>query len=63
MASPSARSGDRFIPSRSAIDLSVSRFELAHDSQSPALEEYKKVLAANLFAGRPANKILTFSNN
>ena len=62
MASPSARSGDRFIPSRSAIDLSVSHFELTHDSQSPALEEYKKVLAANLFAGRPANKILTFSN-
>ena len=72
MASPSARSGDRFIPSRSAIDLSVSHFELTHDSQncaenagvnaSPAKEEYKKVLAANLFTGRPANKILTFSN-
>ena len=63
-------SGDRFIPARSAMDLSVSHFELTRESclenadvnASPAKEEYKKVLAANLFPGRPANKVLTFFN-
>jgi cell division cycle protein 20 (cofactor of APC complex) len=66
---PSSRPhGDRFIPHRSAMDLDVSHFELtrAHQNEnagvnaSPAKEEYKKELAANLFAGQATNKVLAF---
>jgi len=62
--------GDRFIPNRSAMDLNVSNFELTRDNDpenadvnaSPAKEEYKKELAANLFSGGATNKVLAFSN-
>ena len=63
--------GDRFIPNRSAMDINVSNFELTRDREnpenadvnaSPAKEEYKKELAANLFAGSSTNKVLAFSD-
>ena len=64
---PSILQGDRFIPQRSAMDLEVSHFELtrfqnenAGVNASPAKEEYKKELAANLFAGSARNRVLTF---
>jgi len=70
--SPGSRSthGDRFIPHRSAMDLDVSHFELTRSCQnenagvnaSPAKEEYKKELAANLFAGNAQNKVLAFQS-
>ena len=58
--------GDRFIPNRRAMDLNVSHFELTRGdaenaNASPAKEEYKKELAANLFAGSSTNKVLAFS--
>ena len=65
-----ATTGDRFIPNRAAMDISVSNFELTRDREnpenadvnaSPAKEEYKKELAANLFAGSSTNKVLAFS--
>lgn len=68
---PSSRPhGDRFIPQRSAMDLDVSHFELTRSHQnenagvnaSPAKEEYKKELAANLFAGQATNKVLAFKS-
>ena len=68
---PASRSqGDRFIPQRSAMDLDVSHFEITRTSgnenagvnASPAKEEYKKELAANLFAGGATNKVLAFKN-
>ena len=60
-ASAKKRCADRFIPNRSAMDLNVSHFELTRDADhentdvnaSPAKEEYKKKLAANLFDGAP----------
>lgn len=66
-----ATTGDRFIPNRAAMDISVSNFELTRDREnpenvdvnaSPAKEEYKKELAANLFAGSSTNKVLAFSD-
>ena len=49
------------------MDLEVSHFELtrfqnenAGVNASPAKEEYKKELAANLFAGSARNRVLTF---
>jgi cell division cycle protein 20 (cofactor of APC complex) len=68
---PASRTqGDRFIPPRCAMDLDVSNFELTRSCQnenasvnaSPAKEEYKKELAANLFAGSLSNKVLAFKN-
>ena len=68
---PASRNpGDRFIPQRSAMDLDVSHFEITRTSgnenagvnASPAKEEYKKELAANLFAGGATNKVLAFKN-
>uniref|UniRef100_A0A6S9SZY3 CDC20/Fizzy WD40 domain-containing protein n=1 Tax=Chrysotila carterae TaxID=13221 RepID=A0A6S9SZY3_CHRCT len=68
---PASRNqGDRFIPHRSAMDLDVSHFELTRSCQnenasvnaSPAKEEYKKELAANLFAGNASNKVLAFKS-
>ena len=65
-------STDRFIPSRYATDLGVSAFEVeqgggsTHEGEanaSPAKEEYKKRLAAELFRGGPANnRVLNFGN-
>ena len=66
-----ATTGDRFIPNRAAMDISVSNFELTRDREnpenvdvnaSPAKEEYKKELAANLSAGSSTNKVLAFSD-
>lgn len=69
--------GDRFIPSRSAMDLNVALFSLQHDltkenaSQdnsvsisSPMKEDYKRKLAENfLLPGSPRkSKILAFRN-
>ena len=63
--------GDRFIPNRSNMDLDVSHFELTRGdgdnensdvNASPAKEEYKKKLAANLFSGDSTNKVLAFGN-
>eukprot|EP00312_Isochrysidales_sp_CCMP1244_P037495 CAMPEP_0202744842 /NCGR_PEP_ID=MMETSP1388-20130828/6909_1 /ASSEMBLY_ACC=CAM_ASM_000864 /TAXON_ID=37098 /ORGANISM="Isochrysis sp, Strain CCMP1244" /LENGTH=144 /DNA_ID=CAMNT_0049411971 /DNA_START=17 /DNA_END=448 /DNA_ORIENTATION=+ len=62
--------GDRFIPQRSAMDMDVSHFELTRAREeenatvnaSPAKEEYKKALAANLFAGGATNKVLAFKH-
>ena len=61
---------DRFIPSRYATDLGVSAFEVEQGGSStgegeanasPAKEEYKKRLAAELFRGGPANnRVLNF---
>ena len=52
------------------MDLDISHFELTHSTSaggenanvnaSPAKEEYKKELAANLFAGSSTNKVLAF---
>ena len=58
---------DRFISNRSAMNYEVSNFEVmrgtgltdaenADVNASPAKEEYKKSLAAELFGGQPANK-------
>jgi len=52
------------------MDLDVSHFELTRSwhnenagvNASPAKEEYKKELAANLFAGNDCNKVLAFNN-
>jgi cell division cycle protein 20 (cofactor of APC complex) len=62
---------DRFISNRSAMNYEVSNFEVmrgtgltdaenADVNASPAKEEYKKSLAAELFGGQPANKVLAF---
>jgi len=59
--------GCRFIPSRSAMNMDVSHFELTRSYQnenagvnaSPAKEEYKRELASTLFDALPAN----FSGN
>ena len=67
---PSSRNHhDRFISNRSAMNLDVSNYELMrptgsendHDvNASPAKEEYKRSLAANLLGGEPVNKVLAF---
>jgi cell division cycle protein 20 (cofactor of APC complex) len=67
---PSSRNHhDRFISTRSAMNLDVSNYELMrptgsendHDvNASPAKEEYKRSLAANLLGGEPVNKVLAF---
>ena len=67
---PFSRHGDRFIPHRPAMDLDVSHFEVTRGNSaqnenagvnaSPAKEEYKKELAANLFAGQSSNKVLAY---
>ena len=62
--------GDRFIPQRSAMNMDISHFELtrAHQNEnagvnaSPAKEEYKRELAANLFSGNASNKVLAFKS-
>jgi cell division cycle protein 20 (cofactor of APC complex) len=60
--------GDRFIPQRSAMNMDVSHFEVMrlHQNEnaginaSPAKEEYKRKLAANLFDGSSSNKVFAF---
>lgn len=64
---------DRFIPSRSTIDMEVSAFEVetccpggeaSEVNASPAKEEYKRRLAAELFRGGPANnRVLSFGRS
>ena len=72
--SPDRRpSSDRFIPSRLAMDLSISSMEVERGAvadqpphelnASPAKEEYKRRLASNLFAGDPDNnRVLAFNS-
>ena len=63
--------GDRHVPMRSAMDLEVSAFEVEQATSpgcgqpevnaSPAKEEYKRLLAKNLFRGQGShNRILSF---
>jgi hypothetical protein len=60
--------GDRFIPNRAAMDLTVSNFELHFDAENPAMDTsparkaYKKQLARKLFDGEPggSNSVINF---
>ena len=65
--------GDRFIPTRSGMDLDVSHFELTrgstadsenntHANASPAKEEYNSKLAQTLMQSNPSSKVLAFKN-
>ena len=72
------RAVDRFIPSRSALDLDIAHYnmvkenasnsnlDLASEVASPSKEEYKKQLASAFLsgenAGAAANKILAFKS-
>ena len=66
--SPKRSFGDRFIPNRAAMDLTVSNFELHFDAEnpttdtSPARKAYKKQLARKLFDGQPggSNSVINF---
>lgn len=64
--------GDRFIPSRSGMDLDVSHYNLTKEncnpnmidtiSPSPSKEGYNKVLAESLFDGQIGSKVLAFKS-
>ena len=66
-----ASTRDRFIPARTSTSLSISSFEVEKAASSgeaapevnasPAKEEYKRLLARNLFSGEARNnRVLTF---
>lgn len=62
---------DRFIPSRSNMDLDISHFHLLKENSTPnsqdttpAIEEYKQALAETLFEGKMRSpKVLRFKND
>lgn len=67
----SASNGDRFIPSRNRFDVDIANYNLRLDDvvagssldTSPAKEQYKRTLNAQLFGGRARNNVLTVNEH